>query len=307
MTATAARLADGRLHLQHGPIDLLIQAWGEADAVTRAYQRAVARFPRVLPELVAQLPLLKSPLPIDNVFTAEDAESAEEEIWREAPSAPLGVLRGKNISGIAGQMIAACWPYRDVFITPMAAVAGAVADAMLETLCADGDLTRAYVNNGGDIAFHVAPGARLTAGVVADLAHPALHGTIALEHSAPVRGLATSGAGGRSFSRGIADAVTILARSAAAADAAATIVANAVDVDHPAVRRAPASSRRDDSDLGDIPVTVAVGDLPRAAIAAALAHGQREAARLRAAGLIDGAVLILKGETVVVHDNREAA
>jgi ApbE superfamily uncharacterized protein (UPF0280 family) len=186
-------------------------------------------------------------------------------------------------------------------------VAGAVADAMLATLAADGDLERAYVNNGGDIAIHLAPGRRLTAGVVADLAHPALHGTIALDHASRSRGLATSGAGGRSFSRGIADAVTILARTAAAADAAATIVANAVDVDHPAIRRAPAASLRDDTDLGDIAVTVAVGDLPREAIAHALANGERAAARLVRVGLIDGAVLVLKGETVVVHDNREAA
>ncbi|MBI3516539.1 MAG: UPF0280 family protein, partial [Proteobacteria bacterium] len=143
--------------------------------------------------------------------------------------------------------------------------------------------------------------------LVADVAHPALHGSLALDHAAPSRGLATSGAGGRSFSRGIADAVTILARSAAVADAAATIVANAVDVEHPAIRRAPASSLRDDSDLGDILVTVAVGELPRDAIAAALARGEREARRLLGARLIDGAVLVLKGQTVVVHSMREAA
>jgi ApbE superfamily uncharacterized protein (UPF0280 family) len=199
-------------------------------------------------------------------------------------------------------MVEACWPYRDRFITPMAAVAGAVADAMLAVLTADGDLARAYVNNGGDIAFHLAPGERLSAGLVADAAHPALHGTIELDHAMKSRGLATSGAGGRSFSLGIADAVTVLARSAAAADAAATRVANAVDVDHPAIRRAPASTLRDDSDLGDLPVTVAVGVLPAAAIAHALASGRREAERLVAARLIDGAVLVLKGETVVVPE-----
>ena len=113
-------------------------------------------------------------------------------------------------------MIAACWPHRAVFITPMAAVAGAVADAMLETLTADGDLERAYVNNGGDISIHLAPGEILNAGVVADLAHPALHGTIALDHASPVRGLATSGAGGSPPSgvRSIASSATSAGRIA---------------------------------------------------------------------------------------------
>jgi ApbE superfamily uncharacterized protein (UPF0280 family) len=203
-------------------------------------------------------------------------------------------------------MVEACWPYREDFITPMAAVAGAVADAVLATLVETGALARAYVNNGGDIAFHLAQGECLTAGVVADMAQPALHGTIALDHARPTRGLATSGAGGRSFSLGIADAVTILARTAADADAAATMVANAVDVDHPAIRRAPATQLRDDSDLGDRLVTVAVGALPASAIATALARGTSAAERLVAAGLIHGAVLVLKGATVVVPNTLAA-
>ena len=67
-----------------------------------------------------------------------------------------------------------------------------------------------------------------------------------------MRGVATSGWRGRSFSLGIADAVTVLAATAAAADAAATIIANAVDLPgHPAIARRPASELEDDSDLGD--------------------------------------------------------
>jgi len=36
MSAVAARLSDGRLHLQHGPIDLIVEAFGAADEVERA-------------------------------------------------------------------------------------------------------------------------------------------------------------------------------------------------------------------------------------------------------------------------------
>jgi ApbE superfamily uncharacterized protein (UPF0280 family) len=118
----------------------------------------------------------------------------------------------------------------------------------------------------------------------------------------PVRGLATSGRGGRSFSLGIADAVTVLARDGASADAAATMIANRVDLDHPAIERRPASSLRDDSDLGDIPVTVAVGPLSPAEIETALAAGAAEAERLRREGLIVAVALFLRGRYRVVGD-----
>ncbi|HKH67017.1 MAG TPA: phasin family protein, partial [Reyranella sp.] len=42
MSAVAARLADGRLHLQHGPIDLVIEAFGAAAEVERAVARRSA-------------------------------------------------------------------------------------------------------------------------------------------------------------------------------------------------------------------------------------------------------------------------
>jgi ApbE superfamily uncharacterized protein (UPF0280 family) len=197
-------------------------------------------------------------------------------------------------------MIAACLPYRDVFITPMAAVAGAVSDHVLAAMCEGRHLERAFVNDGGDIAFHLAEGQRLTCGLVADLAAPGIDGTFTLTSDMPVRGLATSGratkgSGGRSFSLGIADAVTVLARDAAAADAAATIIANAVDLpDHVAIARAPASSIDPDSDLGDIPVTVDLGPLSENDIDQALAAGAARAETLRQAGHIHGAVLVLR-------------
>jgi ApbE superfamily uncharacterized protein (UPF0280 family) len=265
-----------RLHLQDGPIDLIVEAKGKAVDVNAAYDAAARRFTGLLDELCEEL----------------------SELRRAADPVQC------SLTGVvARRMHAAVAPFAvDCFITPMAAVAGAVADAMLETITAAGDLQRAYVNNGGDIAFHLAPGESLTAGLVADVARPAILGHIAIEHALPARGLATSGWGGRSFSLGIADAVSILARNAAAADAAATIVANAVDIDHPAVRRAPAASITDDSDLGERLVTIEVGVLPMLAIEQALANGRRVAEPLYAAGQIAGAVLVVKGCTAVVPE-----
>jgi hypothetical protein len=266
-------LADGRrLHLQQGPIDLIIEAVGPPDAVVEAYRRAEAAFPSVLPGLVAELAVLRQPL----------------------GHAPLPLE-----NPIARTMAAACQPYRATYITPMAAVAGAVADHMLGLVVSGGGLRRAYVNNGGDIALHLDPGESFTAGVASDPRSKELFGRLTLRAADPARGIATSGWRGRSFSLGIADAVTVLAAGAAQADAAATVIANAVNLDHSAIRRSPARAEQPDSDLGDLPVTVAVGALPRSAIDQALDAGAAVAQRLIAQGLIFGAALILGAETRV--------
>jgi len=213
---------------------------------------------------------------------------------RELPTLrrPVGDAYPLLQGPVARRMAEAVWPHRAVYITPMAAVAGAVADEMLQALVRDRTLDKAYVNDGGDIALHLTPGQELRAGIFA----AALDGVARLTHDQPVRGIATSGRGGRSFSLGIADSATVLAATAAAADAAATLIANAVNVDHPAIERRPARDLDPDSDLGDLPVTVAVGPLPDSAVAEALNRGAAEARRLRLCGLIEGAALSLCGQ-----------
>ena len=259
-----ARLPDGRPHLQHGPIDLILEAWGRPSEVAAAYEQAEACFATILPRLVDELPLLRRPV----------------------GDLPLGP--------VAQRMRWACLPFCDTaFITPMAAVAGAVADEMLAAMRAGRRLHKAVVNNGGDIAFHLEKGEHLTAGLIGDdrTADPA--GIVQVPASQSARGLATSGRGGRSLSRGIADAVTVLADSAAAADAAATLIANAVDCDDPAIKRAPACQIDPDSDLGDLPVTLSIGSLSPRAMERALAGGIACAALFRAQGLIEAACLTL--------------
>ena len=260
------------LHLHAGPIDLVIRAWGAAEAVRAAFAAAREVFPSILPALCQELPHLRRPLP------------------SEAPCGP-----------VAHAMHAACLPFADAFITPMAAVAGAVADHVLAAMTAAAPLDRAVVNNRGDIAFHLARGQSLRCGLVADVGSPALDGIVLLHSGRPSRGIATSGRackgkGGRSFSFGIADAVTVLARTAAEADAAASIIANAVDCPgHAAIERRPAASIDADSDLGERLITWDIGALAPDEIMAALAAGWRVAERLRGTGLIDGAVLCLRG------------
>jgi hypothetical protein len=195
----------------------------------------------------------------------------------------------------------------------MAAVAGAVAEEILGAMTAAAELQRAYVNDGGDIALHLTAGEKFVVGMMEypqqsanptfrkarNVGHP-LFGTAKIEFEHPVRGIATSGWRGRSFSLGIADAVTVLADTAAMADAAATIIANAVDLPgHSAIARARACDVAPDSDLGGRLVTQAVGDLSPDEIRNALASGVRMAESLQQLGLIRAAALRLKEETRV--------
>jgi uncharacterized protein len=266
----AGWLPGGRLHLQHGPIDLVIKAEGDAGALESAYAAAERRFQRILGELSSELPLLRQPL--------------------QGACQPVAHSLG------AQRMIAACWPYRRQFITPMAAVAGAVADEIRDAMLAAAPLRTLYVNNGGDIAVHVAQGAVLRIGIVTDPVSQAKAGHVVVEGRSGIGGIATSGWRGRSFSLGIADAVTVVASSAAAADAAATMIANAVTVDHEAVERAAACSLDPDSDLRDLAVTIGVEALPPAVRRTALDDGLRLAQACRSDGRILAALLSLQGE-----------
>ena len=250
-----------RLHLQHGPIDLILDA--EGPGREPALRAAAIRFETVLDELVAELPLLRS-------LTGPRPEGA-----------------------IARTTTAATQPFRPAFITPMAAVAGAVADRVLAAMTDAGPLTRAYVNNGGDIALHLAPGESFTAAIAGGAP-----GRTTITAAQPTRGIATSGRHGRSHSLGIADSVTVLAATAARADAAATMIANAVDLPgNPKITRTPARDLSPDSDLGDRLVTVDLAPLTATEIDSALTRGFALADTCRARGLIHAALLTLSGQT----------
>jgi uncharacterized protein len=269
-------LPDGRrLHMHDGPIDVIVEAFGDPDEIALAYRAAADRFVEILDELCGELAFLRRPA-------------------RDDGDLPSGA--------IARRMLAAVRPYASqTFITPMAAVAGAVAEELLEIMISAAKLSRAYVNDGGDISFHLAPGEKFVVGMVELPDRASLFGTTTIKSGDPIRGIATSGWRGRSFSLGIADAVTILADTAAMADAAATVVANAVDLPaHPRVVRVRACDLAPDSDLGERLVTQSVGELTPDEIRDALEAGIRVAESLCDSGLIRAAALNLQGETRVI-------
>lgn len=264
----AAMLPDGRrLHLDHGPIDLIVGAFGDERERAAAYDQATGRFATVLDELVGELAGLRRPSArVPRAFAGPTAQRMER---------------------------AAC-RFSERFVTPMAAVAGAVADEVLAAMVAGRRLTRAYVNDGGDIAIHLGPGKTIRA-AIGGTVH-GLGDRLTVRAGDPVRGIATSGWRGRSHSLGIADAVTVLARDAATADVAATLIANAVDLPgHPAIARTPAVALSPDSDLGDRPVTTGVGQLSRMEVETALARGAQVADAFVGEGLIAACALFLGG------------
>ncbi|WP_421992249.1 UPF0280 family protein [Roseococcus sp.] len=264
-----ALLPDGRLHLQDGPIDLVIGLEGDRAAVLAAREAAWRSLHGVLAGLIEELPLLRAPL--------------------------LGRLPELR-HPVARRMAEAAWPYRAQFVTPMVAVAGAVAEHVVAAIAAIPGISVAHVNNGGDIALHLSPASCLRVGLMEGPEAAGPDGLAVIRGDGAVRGIATSGWRGRSFSLGIADAVTVVALGAAQADAAASIIANAVDVEHAAVIRRPAESLDPDSDLGGLPVTVDVGALPPELAAMALDRGTACAEALLGRGLILGACLRLQGQ-----------
>ena len=274
MPMTAALLEGSRLHLNHGPIDLIIWAEGKSkNDVSKAYQLATHRFESVLEELVSELSCLKAP--INNT--------------------------GKPPRGnIAKRMYEAAMYYSGaLFVTSMASVAGAVADEMLQCILKQSNLNRAYVNNGGDISIFLGKGQKFTLDI-SSLKHTKL-GQIELSGESGLHGVATSGRGGRSLTLGIADSVTVLAKNASDADVAATLIANHVDIPgHPAIARKQAEEIVDDSDLEGKEIVVSCGHLTPDEVRLALARGNHFAEKLCQEKKIISAILFLQNSYRIV-------
>ena len=278
-TPSVARLPDGRLHLRHGPIELIIRAEGAPDECDNVYAAAVSEFPSILPALAGELEVLRT------------------EISAAGP-VPRSV--------VGERMVRACEPYHAHRVTPMAAVAGAVADHILETMCVAGSVRRAWVNNGGDIAVFLATGESFHCGLIPELTRRRIEGSIRLDSNTACRGIATSGRatrghGGRSFSLGIADAVTVVAADAAAADVAATLIANHVDLPgHGGIRRVAACDIDPDSDLRNRRVVTDVAPLDPPEVDAAIARGAAMAERWVREMDIDSVAICLQGRKRLV-------
>ncbi len=267
-------LKPGRVLVDHGPMTLTIQATASGQPHPLAALAGAERAMTLLDELVPHLSL---------------ARRAVSEI-SELPAGAPEVLR---------RMVAAVRALDEGDFTPMAAVAGAFAELIAEAVLAAG-ADRAIVNNGGDIAARAAPGERIRVGIVSDLASRRCAHYLDLADG--MDGVATSGFGGRSLTKGIASAAVAVAASASVADALATALGNATNVTHPApaIERCLAEELDPGTDIRGHVVTRRIGPLPRDVRRAALQNGDRRARQLHQRGVLL-AWAIFQGDLMVTY------
>jgi len=222
----------------------------------------------------------------------------------------LPVLRQKgyritqtlNMPPVVRNMVEAVKAIDETTMTPMAAVAGAVADMVKDRLLRE-DIDFISVNNGGDISLFSRARRTMRIGI-GDIGSGAPARYVIKVEGFRECGAATSGFGGRSFTLGLADTATVIAATGAIADAAATLICNETNVETDRVIRKRAAEIDPCSDIGEEWVTVEIGALDDSLIKEALGRGLACARRLKDRFAILDAVITLRGRlaTTVAGD-----
>ncbi|OPX38920.1 MAG: hypothetical protein B1H13_10565 [Desulfobacteraceae bacterium 4484_190.3] len=260
-------LDEGRIMAEYGPMRLVISAW-----VGRLPQRNMC------------------------ISAARKAFEYFEGVaaFKDKLARPLHANQECLQNPIAQAMVDSIREVGDSDLTPLAAVAGTLADAVADFLF-DRGMTKVVVNNGGDIAVRLIGDEKVIAGIGNYACHGPVSNRIVLDSSISTWGIATSGLGGRSFTRGVATAVTVVARTASLADAAATAVANASFIEDANVIQRPAQEIDPNSDIADVPVTVSVGPLSEKKKELAVSRALKRARSLADRKVILGAVVEVQG------------
>ncbi|OGP90008.1 MAG: hypothetical protein A2156_01415, partial [Deltaproteobacteria bacterium RBG_16_48_10] len=174
-------------------------------------------------------------------------------------------------------------------LTPLAAVAGAASDVVADFLRSRGG-TKIIVDNGGDIAVRLREEETARVGLKTEIETREPAYVIDLDREMGIGGIATSGLGGRSFTKGIASAATAFSTNAAVADAAATVIGNFSNVDDPNIKRCMAETLYQDTDIPGEWVTQEVGELSKERVEEALQNGLAKARIFCKKGFIKGAL-----------------
>ena len=223
---------------------------------------------------------------------------------REGLSRPYRDLPDHIQEPLALEMVRSAMAIGDVDLTPMAAVAGTIADAVANYLAGRG-MTKVIVNNGGDVAIRLQGRDSVTVGIRQDIRSTDFSLVISLSPERSSWGVATSGLGGKSLTRGVASAVTVIAHTASAADAAATAIANASFVEHARVIQRAADLIDPATDIPGVPVTLEVGPLEESTKSLALQRARERAEELVKGSVIFGAFVAVDGKIVMTDFFRE--
>jgi len=260
-------LPDGAVLLDYGPMRMVIRVFDrETPLVDLAVEGAGVAM-RLLEDQARFLPVIKR-------------KAHTLKVWPEYPE-------------VVRKMIDSTRKMGELDLTPLAAVAGAGSDLVADFLF-DRGATKVIVDNGGDIALRLREGETARVGLKTDIDAEKPAYVIPIDAEMGVGGVATSGLGGRSFTKGIASAATVLAEDASVADAAATVLGNFTNVEDPRITRATAESLYPETDIAGEWVTTGVGALPPERVEEALQNGLRKARTLVEIGLIRGALIAVK-------------
>ncbi len=264
-------LHDGRILVDYGPMRMFISAFENGKPLINLAKEGAHLAIKVLEDLAKFLPVIKRKsqgLEIEEAF-------------------PVVVRR----------MIEATKEMEGPDLTPLAAVAGTASDAVADFIFSKGG-TKIIVDNGGDIAIRLREGEVAKVGVKTEIDAKQPTYLISIDPTMGIGGVATSGLGGRSFTKGIASAATVLSKTASFSDAAATVIGNFTNVEDPNIMRSLAEKIYPDTDIAGEWVTIKVGELSQEKIEEALNKGLSKAQSICQKGLISGALIALQGRVV---------
>ncbi|EHI97716.1 ApbE family lipoprotein [Clostridium sp. DL-VIII] len=241
-------LSDGKVFFDYGPVSMVISAFDHKKPLTDLCVSAFEVIEITLKELSISLDILK-----------------------QKPS----LINPHCLEGLSRKMYDAVIITKNPDLTPMATIAGIMSDKVADWIYERGG-KKVIVNNGGDIALRLSDGESVTVGVLSDLNTNNIDATLTISSEDTIGGIATSGLGGRSFTQGIANAVTILAKTCTQADALATHIANKSYVSSKNVVTVKAGNIDPDSDIKDLEVVVSVSQLSHKEISMALEQMKEE-------------------------------
>jgi ApbE superfamily uncharacterized protein (UPF0280 family) len=264
-------LSNGTVLVDYGPMHMFISVSENGKPLVNLAEEGARLATGVLEDLAKFLPVIKK-------------KSLELEIEKAFPD----VIR---------RMIEVTKRMEEPDLTPLAAVAGTASDVVADFLYSRGG-TKIIVDNGGDIAIRLREGevARVGIKTEIDVKHPAYLFTI--DSTMGISGVATSGLGGRSFTKGIASAAVVLSDKASLADAAATVIGNFTNIEDPSITKSLAEKIYPDTDIAGEWVIIKVGKLSQQKIEEALNSGLSKAYSICQRGLIKGALIALQGKVV---------
>lgn len=263
------QLQDNRIFINYGPIQMAIDIYKEGERDTDIANKVAEYVISQFEEVVSLIPKLKS-----------------MKFFKE-PSNEYPVVLNK--------MIVAIEKTEDKDLNTLAAVAGSFSEIALDKALELG-AHRVIINNGGDIALIDTTNNIIKVGIPINNNANIL--TIDIDKKSNITGVCTSGLGGRSFTKGIATSVVVMAKQASIADACATHLANMVNVEDENIIRCLAEEIDSGTDIKGQLVTMKVGNISDTKKNIALYSGVEEAEKLCKKGIISGAVLCIDDKIV---------